>query len=86
MNLKGILLSETSQRKGNTTWAHLYKESTKNNQTQIQRSDWWLPEARVGKMSEGGQKAQTSKRSKSWGCNMEQDDYSVNNTISSISK
>ena len=48
----------------------------KKKKAHIQRIDWWLPEAGVGKMGEGGQKVQTSKLSKSWGCNIEQDDYS----------
>ena len=37
----------------------------KNNQTQIQRNNWWLREAGVGKMSEDSQKGQTSKFTKS---------------------
>ena len=49
--------------------------------SQIQRTNWWLPEAtrgRVGgEMGEGGQKVQTSsyKINKSWECNVQHGDY-----------
>lgn len=66
-------------------WAHLHKESTKNNQTPNTEVIGGCQKARVGKIVKVV-KGTNFKRSKSWGCNMEQDDYSVNNTISSISK
>ena len=46
--------------------------------SQIQRTDWWLPEA-VGEMGEGGQKVQTSnyKINKSQGCKVQYGDYMV---------
>ena len=50
MDLEGIMLNEISQRKTNTILFQLYIESEKKKrknikkQTQIQRTNWWLPE------------------------------------------
>ena len=48
MDLEGIMLSEISQRKTNTILSQLYTESKKRTnitkQSQIQRTNWWLPE------------------------------------------
>ena len=44
--LGDIKLSEINQRKSNTVWYHLYvKSKKKENQTQKQRAESWLPEA-----------------------------------------
>lgn len=52
----------------------------KRNQIHLETADWWLPEVgvRVGKMSKGDQKIQTSsyKINMSWECNIYHGDYS----------
>ena len=49
--------------------------------SQIQGTDWWLPEVGgmwMGEMGESGQKVQNShyKVNKSWECNIQHGDYS----------
>lgn len=59
-DLQGIVLSEMWQRKRNTVWPHLYVESKTNKlSSQIQRTDWWLPEVggRGGRNGWRGSKA-----------------------------
>ena len=56
MDLEGIMLSEINEIQTNTKQSHLYVESEKQNKTQIQRIEWWLPEGsalRVGKGMKG---------------------------------
>ena len=60
---------------------HYYVKPKKLN-SQIQRADWWWPEAgagsRVQETGEGGQKVQTSSHKiiKSWTYNVQHSDYS----------
>ena len=54
------------------------------NPLQIQKTDWWLPEAGGGgEMDERSQKVQTSsyKINKPWGCDIQQGEYSQKHFI-----
>ena len=65
MDPRALMLSETSQRKTNTTWSHLHTES-KENPTKdttkpsswIQITGWWLLDVGcvMGEMDEEDQK------------------------------
>lgn len=52
-------------------------KQTKNWNSKIKRTVWWLPEMAVGEMGKGGQQAQTPSYiiSKSWGCQVQHGDY-----------
>ena len=66
MDLEGKMLSEISQKERQILsdltymWNRKGKQKTKSN-SQVQRTDWWLPEVGEGvQMGEGGEKVQTS--------------------------
>ena len=52
MDLKGIMLSEISQRKTNTIWFHIHVESKKEmnrgqSKTKRTEKNWWLEDKRA---------------------------------------
>ena len=58
---EGIMLSEMSEKDKYHMNSFLYGIKNKKLSSQIQRTDWWLPEARMegGQSEWGSQKAQT---------------------------
>ena len=48
MDLEGIMLSEMSEKDKYHMNSFLYGIKNKKLSSQIQRTDWWLPEARDG--------------------------------------
>ena len=76
MDLKGIMLSEISQRKTNTEWSHLYVKSTKAELKEKHRVAWCLPGAGLGNQVGAGHQVpiSSSEMSKSGGSNVEHAD------------
>ena len=59
MDLRGIVTCDISQKEKDKYRMISLKCGILNNKVR-QRTDWWLPETRVGKMGEGCQKVLTS--------------------------
>ena len=67
----------SQKEKTNTTWYYLCGESKEQN-SERQRVEWWLPGAgKWKKQGDAGQRVPTSgyKMNDLWGSNVERDDY-----------
>ena len=64
MDLEGIMLSDINQtKKGKYCMMSLICGIKKHKNSQVWKTDWWLPQVGgcgVGELEEGGQKVQTS--------------------------